>query len=706
MVAAMARRERPIPARRLGGGVEPATGSPGWRLRLAVLLTLAGLLAACTDGGGGDGAAPDPDDEAPPAPSCRHDGLPPGREVLLTGADPVQVAARMAEATHRCSELAVVAPAGDGWTAVVASAVARASDAPLLLVDPAAPDALRPALDRLDPVEIVSVGVDVGALATDGRTVTAVAAPVTGSGAAPTGPGPSTTVAPPGSDPAPDPSGATPWAMALEVSAHLGTDRYLAVPEGDEAARAAIGAHLAPGTAVLPLPADPAAVEELARSISPAGVVTVLARDPATAEAAVATLVAAGLDASPSTEPLWPGSPPSADPEEPSPGTGSTDPDAGTDTTTPGTDTSTPPGTDTDTDTDSTAPGTDTSTAPGADTGTDTVWLVDPGQAAVAAAAGTAASARGEVVLPVTADDLRQGRERTMRIRRLEPARAVLVGDVTADASWQLPLITSGPPLPGGGFRLFEDRRMVALYGHPSHAVLGVLGEQDVDASVERARAVAAPYGADGTAVLPAFEIITTVASAEAGALGDYSRRTSIDVLRPYIDRAAEAGLYVVLDLQPGRTDFLTQAREYEELLREPHVGLALDPEWRLRPDQFHLRQVGSVEAAEVQLVVDWLADLTRENGLPEKLLVLHQFRLAMLPDRDTIVDRSELAMVVHMDGQGPIGAKDGTYQAITAGAEDRWLWGWKNFYDEDQPTPSPEHVLSRDPVPVFVTYQ
>ena len=40
--------------------------------------------------------------------------------------------------------------------------------------------------------------------------------------------------------------------------------------------------------------------------------------------------------------------------------------------------------------------------------------------------------------------------------------------------------------------------------------------------------------------------------------------------------------MYVVLDLQPGRTDFLTQAKRYEPLLALPHVGLALDPEWRL----------------------------------------------------------------------------------------------------------------------------
>ncbi len=78
-----------------------------------------------------------------------------------------------------------------------------------------------------------------------------------------------------------------------------------------------------------------------------------------------------------------------------------------------------------------------------------------------------------------------------------------------------------------------------------------------------------------------------------AGRRADYSSETEIGVLRPYVDAAKAAGIYVVLDLQPGRTDFLTQAKRYAELLAEPHVGLALDPEWRLKPNQRHRALAG-----------------------------------------------------------------------------------------------------------------
>jgi hypothetical protein len=33
-------------------------------------------------------------------------------------------------------------------------------------------------------------------------------------------------------------------------------------------------------------------------------------------------------------------------------------------------------------------------------------------------------------------------------------------------------------------------------------------------------------------------------------------------------------------------------------------------------------------------------------------------------------------------------------------------FWGWKNFYDEDKPTFSPQQTVAVSPSPVFVSYQ
>ena len=216
-----------------------------------------------------------------------------------------------------------------------------------------------------------------------------------------------------------------------------------------------------------------------------------------------------------------------------------------------------------------------------------------------------------------------------------------------------------------------------------------------------------AEYAADGAQVIPTFEIIASVAAA-GPTDGDYSEESSPESLAAWIQFARENGMYVILDLQPGREDFLTQAKQYEELLKLPNVGLALDPEWRLLPDQVHLRQIGRVGAAEVNTVVNWLADLVKTNGLPQKMLIVHQFKSTMIVNRERLKQRPELQMVIQMDGQGPIPTKDDTYAFLTAGTEEaHWKWGWKNFFDEDSPeTRDPAYTIDHSPVPVFVSYQ
>jgi hypothetical protein len=249
----------------------------------------------------------------------------------------------------------------------------------------------------------------------------------------------------------------------------------------------------------------------------------------------------------------------------------------------------------------------------------------------------------------------------------------------------------------------------VALYGSPVTGALGVLGEQDAAASVQRAQDVAAGYaGLTDRTVVPMFEIIATVAAGGPGADGNFSNEQSVETLRPWVDVAAAAGVQVVLDLQPGRTDFLTQARQYEELLRLPHVGLALDPEWRLGPDEQPLQRIGSVDSAEINQVVHWLADLTNAHALPPKMLVVHQFRLDMIGNRAALdTSRHELSVVLHADGQGSQPAKQSTWRTLHTDAPAGVAWGWKNFLDEDLPVLTPEQTV-RDvvPLPDLVTYQ
>jgi len=339
----------------------------------------------------------------------------------------------------------------------------------------------------------------------------------------------------------------------------------------------------------------------------------------------------------------------------------------------------------------------------------DLVVLVQAGAASDAAAA--TARATGAHVVSMGDPDPRRD-DKVIKSLAGRPTRHVLaVGSAFGPAArlrGRVDTAATGVLLPGGGQVVFPGRRMVALYGHPGSSVLGSLGEQSLPAAIARARRVASSYRTlVREPVIPAFEIITTVASASAGSDGDYSAETAVAKLRPWVDAARRAGVYVMLDLQPGRTDFLTQAKRYAELLRQPHVGLALDPEWRLGPRDRHMVQIGSVTAAEVNRTAAWLAALTRTNKLPQKILMVHQFRLDMITNRASLdTTHDELRIVIHADGFGSAAQKYATWRAMHRGPPPNVVWGWKNFYDEDKPTFSPRQTMAVRPMPVFVSYQ
>ena len=336
----------------------------------------------------------------------------------------------------------------------------------------------------------------------------------------------------------------------------------------------------------------------------------------------------------------------------------------------------------------------------------DRVWIVDDAELVAPLAA---LGHRIDVGVVAVDGDLRAASPE-VRETIAAASEVEILSDSREDVAWQLDVIRRGDEIPGGGLVMFgsePDRRLVAMYGHPVSVGLGVLGEQGPDEGVERLDSIVAGYDADGLRVLPTFEVIATVASAHPGPDRDYSSVTAPDVLRPWVEVAAANELYVVLDLQPGRTDFLTQAKIYEEFLRLPHVGLALDPEWRLKPNQVHMRQIGTVDAEEVNQVVEWLAGLVREEALPQKLLIVHQFRLAMITNRHLIETPPELAVLIHMDGHGSPESKRGTWRTLTAAPDaDGFYWGWKNFFDEDSPIAEPDQVLSLSPTPLFVSFQ
>jgi hypothetical protein len=65
-----------------------------------------------------------------------------------------------------------------------------------------------------------------------------------------------------------------------------------------------------------------------------------------------------------------------------------------------------------------------------------------------------------------------------------------------------------------------------------------------------------------------------------------------------------------------------------------------------------------------------------------------------------------ELALLIHMDGQGGPGAKQQTWDAITKAAPGRVFFGWKDFYVKDHPMPTPRQTIARTPRLSMISYQ
>jgi hypothetical protein len=65
-----------------------------------------------------------------------------------------------------------------------------------------------------------------------------------------------------------------------------------------------------------------------------------------------------------------------------------------------------------------------------------------------------------------------------------------------------------------------------------------------------------------------------------------------------------------------------------------------------------------------------------------------------------------DLAILIHMDGQGTRAAKQQTWQTITRAAPAGVSFGWKNFYVKDHPTMSPQQTIARTPRLSMISYQ
>ena len=258
--------------------------------------------------------------------------------------------------------------------------------------------------------------------------------------------------------------------------------------------------------------------------------------------------------------------------------------------------------------------------------------------------------------------------------------------------------------LPRGGRSVLPEHRVVAYYGAPQAAELGALGIGRPDGAARRLARQAEPYDRRQRPVLPALELIAVIAHADAGRDGMHRMRQDDRVIRRYLRAARRAKALLLLDIQPGRSDFFTETVRLRKWLEEPDVGLALDPEWRVREGQLPGQVIGQVDSREVNATTAWLAQLVERRRLPDKLVVIHQFTDDMV-DETALKPREGLDLVLNADGFGGREVKRAKYHRFTRQSPG-FHQGFKLFYQEDLDLMNPRAVMRLRPAPDFVVYE
>ena len=263
------------------------------------------------------------------------------------------------------------------------------------------------------------------------------------------------------------------------------------------------------------------------------------------------------------------------------------------------------------------------------------------------------------------------------------------------------------PELPRGGTTIFPDFRVVAYDGAPQAKALGILGIGKPARAGKSLLKRIKPYARPARPVLPAFELIAAIALDSPGKDGKYRSRQKPAVIRRYLAAARKIKAELILDIQPGRANFLTEVKALSPYLSETDVSVALDPEWRMHGTQAPGQVIGHVSAAEINRVSAYLAGFVRRDGLPDKLLVIHQFTSHEIHQQQKLKARTGIETVLNADGVGSPDQKRHLDRRPAPPASGPFFRGFKVFRVEDTKLMKPKEILRLKPSPVdFVAYE
>jgi hypothetical protein len=262
--------------------------------------------------------------------------------------------------------------------------------------------------------------------------------------------------------------------------------------------------------------------------------------------------------------------------------------------------------------------------------------------------------------------------------------------------------------LPRGGREVFPEYRLFGYAGSPGSAAFGRLGVGDLDKRVRELEKRGAAY-AGGRKVMPVLELVTVIADPFPGKDGSYSRRVGAATIRRYLAAARRHKALLLLNVQPGRARFIDVAKQLEPWLRQPDVGLAVDPEWAVKRGQVPGSVYGSTTGRELDAVARYLDELVRRYDLPQKVMVFHQVAASVVRHQSAVHQRDGVVVIKSVDGIGSRAAKTTTWRTLVKALPDSIHPGFKLFFDEDTRHGSlmtPAQVLALKPRPEYVLFE
>jgi hypothetical protein len=134
-------------------------------------------------------------------------------------------------------------------------------------------------------------------------------------------------------------------------------------------------------------------------------------------------------------------------------------------------------------------------------------------------------------------------------------------------------------------------------------------------------------------------------------------------------------------------------------------VHLAIDPEFHVLPGETPGIELGSIDATDVTEAQEWLVQLADKYGTSRKMLLIHQFNVYSVSNKDKIKPVNGVDLVLNMDGFGPPWMKLDTWNVVIQQQPIEYN-GIKLFYRQEDPIMTPAEIMALEPTPDVINYQ